>query len=72
MATWETVLGTVAFGLGNGGPSGLIYTYIGVYIGFVLIQISMAEMASMFVSHTSLRRSSFLVRNALQLNLERN
>jgi choline transport protein len=47
MATWETVLTTVAFGLGNGGPSGLLYTYIGVWIGFTLVAISMAEMASM-------------------------
>jgi choline transport protein len=47
MGTWETLLGTVAFGLGNGGPSGLIYTYIGVWIGFILVIASMAEMASM-------------------------
>ncbi|KAF2464360.1 amino acid transporter [Lindgomyces ingoldianus] len=47
MGTWETLLGTVAFGLGNGGPSGLIYTYIGVYIGFILVVASMAEMSSM-------------------------
>ncbi|KAF2729568.1 GABA permease [Polyplosphaeria fusca] len=46
MGTWETLLGTVAFGLGNGGPSGLIYTFIGVWIGFTLVSISMAEMAS--------------------------
>lgn len=47
MATWEAVLSTVAFGLGNGGPAGLIYTYIGVWIGFTLVVASMAEMASM-------------------------
>ncbi|RMD41004.1 hypothetical protein DV735_g4103, partial [Chaetothyriales sp. CBS 134920] len=47
MGTWESILATIAFGLGNGGPGGLIYTYIGVFIGFILISLSMAEMASM-------------------------
>lgn len=49
MGTWEALLGTVAFGLGNGGPSGLLYTYLGVWVGFFLIATSMAEMASMHV-----------------------
>lgn len=54
MCTWETVLGTVAFGLSNGGPSGLLYTYIAVWLGYILIAFSMAEMASMapYVSHS--------------------
>lgn len=47
MGTWETVLATVAFGLANGGPGGLIFTYIGVWLGFCCVSISMAEMASM-------------------------
>lgn len=47
MSTWESILATLAFGLGNGGPGGLIYTYIAVYIGFILVIVSMAEMASM-------------------------
>jgi amino acid permease len=47
MGTWEAVLATVAFGLGNGGPGGLIWTFIATYIGFILISMSMAEMASM-------------------------
>ncbi|RMZ85432.1 hypothetical protein DV737_g752, partial [Chaetothyriales sp. CBS 132003] len=47
MGTWEAILATVAFGLGNGGPAGLIYTYIATFIGFILISLSMAEMASM-------------------------
>ncbi|KAH7112914.1 amino acid/polyamine transporter I [Dendryphion nanum] len=45
--TWEALLGTVVFGLRNGGPSGLLYTYLGVYFGFGLVSTSMAEMASM-------------------------
>ncbi|WEW58032.1 hypothetical protein PRK78_003499 [Emydomyces testavorans] len=47
MSTWESVLGTAAFGLGNGGTAGLIYVYIGTVIGFSLVIVSMAEMASM-------------------------
>ena len=44
---WEAVLGTVAFGLLNGGTAGLIYDYIVVALLFMLVNISMAEMASM-------------------------
>jgi len=38
---------TIAFGLGNGGTAGLIYMYIIVVFFFSLVNISMAEMASM-------------------------
>ena len=38
---------TIVFGLGNGGTAGLIYLYIIVVIFFSLVNISMAEMASM-------------------------
>ena len=37
----------VAFGLGNGGTAGLIYMYIIVVVLFFLVNVSMAEMASM-------------------------
>lgn len=47
MSTWETLLGTIALALGNGGPAGLLYTYIVAYVGFTLTIASMAEMASM-------------------------
>ncbi|KAM5469156.1 hypothetical protein MauCBS54593_004508 [Microsporum audouinii] len=47
MSTWESTLGTAAFGLGNGGTAGLIYVYLGTVIGFSLVIASMAEMASM-------------------------
>lgn len=47
MGTWQGVLGTIALALGNGGPSGLLYTYIIAYAGFTLVVASMAEMASM-------------------------
>lgn len=47
MGTWETLLATIALALGNGGPSGLLYTYIVSYLGFTAVVFSMAEMASM-------------------------
>ncbi|KAK2877814.1 hypothetical protein FQN49_001171 [Arthroderma sp. PD_2] len=47
MSTWESTLGTAAFGLGNGGTAGLIYVYLGTVVGFALVIASMAEMASM-------------------------
>jgi amino acid transporter len=47
MSTWETILSTVAFGLGNGGPGGLLWTFLAAWFGFLLVGISMAEMASM-------------------------
>lgn len=47
MSTWEALLGTIALALGNGGPSGLLYTYLVAYAGFTLTVASLAEMASM-------------------------
>lgn len=47
MGTWESLLATIALALGNGGPSGLLYTYIVSYFGFTAVVFSMAEMASM-------------------------
>jgi len=47
MGTWETMLGSVAFGLANGGPSGLIYTFIIVWFLSIVTVASMAELASM-------------------------
>jgi len=35
------------FGLINGGTGGLIWMYIGTFIGFFAAIVSMAEMASM-------------------------
>ncbi|MCJ1286079.1 hypothetical protein MMC26_005421 [Xylographa opegraphella] len=47
MSTWESQLGTAAFALGNGGTGGLIYVYMATAVGFSMVIISMAEMASM-------------------------
>jgi len=47
MQTWQALLGTIVFGLGNGGTAGLIYLYIIVVVFFTFVNISMAEMASM-------------------------
>ncbi|KAK6824944.1 amino acid transporter [Apiospora arundinis] len=47
LSTWEVVLGTAAFGLGNGGTAGLVYMYILSFVGYIFVIASMAEMASM-------------------------
>jgi len=36
-----------SYGLINGGPPGMIYTYLGTVIGMCFVVLSMAEMASM-------------------------
>lgn len=41
------ILQFVTFGLGNGEPTGLLYSYLAALVGFTLVQASMAEMASM-------------------------
>ncbi|KAK5087455.1 hypothetical protein LTR70_009192 [Exophiala xenobiotica] len=65
MSTWEALLGTIALALGNGGPSGLLYTYLVADAGFVLTVASLAEMAS--IAPTSGRQypwvSEFAPRN---------
>ncbi|KAK8107543.1 amino acid transporter [Apiospora kogelbergensis] len=47
LSTWEVVLGTAAFGLGNGGTAGLVYMYILSFVGYIFVIASMAEMSSM-------------------------
>ncbi|KIW43323.1 uncharacterized protein PV06_04435 [Exophiala oligosperma] len=47
MASWETMLGTSIIGLINGGTAGLIWMYLVAWIGFLAVNTSMAEMASM-------------------------
>jgi choline transport protein len=47
IANQKMMNSTAGFALGNGGTGGLIYVYIGTVIGFTLIILSMAEMASM-------------------------
>lgn len=36
-------------GLANGGPAGLIYSFLIAWIGFLAVMASLAELASMFV-----------------------
>ncbi|KAE9988423.1 hypothetical protein EG328_011183 [Venturia inaequalis] len=45
--TWEIILIAPVGGLINGGLSGLLYSYIWTFIGFIFIVMSLAEMASM-------------------------
>ncbi|KAH6625722.1 amino acid/polyamine transporter I [Boeremia exigua] len=47
MSSWETMLGTAAIGLIDGGTAGLIWMYLICWIGFICVNTSMAEMASM-------------------------
>ncbi|KAK2793892.1 hypothetical protein FQN52_000223 [Onygenales sp. PD_12] len=46
MATWESILLTSTLGLTNGGRAGMVYIYIGSFVGFFSSVASMAEMAS--------------------------
>ncbi|OCT47673.1 putative amino-acid permease PB24D3.02c [Cladophialophora carrionii] len=47
MASWETILGTSIIGLINGGTAGMIWLFLVAWIGFLAVNTSMAEMASM-------------------------
>lgn len=46
-ASWEAILGVAAVGLSTSGSAGLIWIYFISWMGFIFINISMAEMASM-------------------------
>lgn len=45
--TWEVLLTATTQGLVDGGPAGLIWSYVWTFIGFTFIVASLAEMASM-------------------------
>ncbi|OBT68100.1 hypothetical protein VE03_01538 [Pseudogymnoascus sp. 23342-1-I1] len=47
MSTWEIALMTSAFALINGGTAGLIWGYLIVWMGYMLVFATIAEMASM-------------------------
>ncbi|KAJ6183696.1 hypothetical protein N7519_004997 [Penicillium mononematosum] len=47
IATWEVVLTLLAQGLTDGGTAGLIWGFLIVAAGFLLVFLSLAEMASM-------------------------
>ncbi|KAF4771459.1 hypothetical protein N7455_007747 [Penicillium solitum] len=47
IATWEVVLTLLAQGLTDGGTAGLIWGFLIVAFGFLLVFLSLAEMASM-------------------------
>jgi hypothetical protein len=44
----NTLCSVAVFGLSNGGTAGLIYVYIGTFIGMAAVVVSMAEMGSMY------------------------
>ncbi|KAF8855458.1 amino acid transporter [Acephala macrosclerotiorum] len=47
MSTWEIALMTSLFALINGGTAGMIWGYLIVWIGYMLVFATVAEMASM-------------------------
>lgn len=47
LSTWEAILSTAVFALGNGGTAGLIWGYLICMVGFGFVVASLAEMASM-------------------------
>lgn len=47
MCSWEVALGTSFFALYNGGTAGFIWMHLVAWSGFICINVSMAEMASM-------------------------
>ncbi|KAM6513953.1 hypothetical protein FALCPG4_015141 [Fusarium falciforme] len=47
MASWEFSLSVATVGLVNGGTAGLIWMFFICWVGFLLVNSSMAEMASM-------------------------
>lgn len=46
MASWETVGGSIAAGLLNGGPSAIVYGMVFSTIGSVAVAASLTELAS--------------------------
>lgn len=47
MATWEVILSVIASGLVEGGTAGIIWLFFLVWVAFIFINFSMAEMGSM-------------------------
>jgi amino acid permease len=48
-AIWEYLLVASTQGLINGGSAGLFWSYIWTFVGFTFVELSLAEMASMYV-----------------------
>ena len=47
MSTWEIALMTSEYSLLNGGTAGLIWGYLIVWVGYMLVFATIAEMASL-------------------------
>ena len=47
MGTWEVTLSATAAGLTNGGTGGMVWMFVGSYLCFGTIILSLAEMSSM-------------------------
>lgn len=47
MSTWEIALMTSSYSLLNGGTAGMIWGYLIVWVGYMMVFATIAEMASM-------------------------
>ncbi len=47
MSTWEIALMTSQYSLLNGGTAGLIWGYLIVWVGYMMVFATIAEMASL-------------------------
>lgn len=47
MASWEVALDVAAIGLTDGGTGGMIWIFFIVWLAFLAVNTSMAEMGSM-------------------------
>jgi choline transport protein len=48
MITWEGLFSVFVFGLMNGGPGGLLYGFLLVWLGYAAVVASMGELVSMW------------------------
>lgn len=48
MITWEGLFSVFVFGLMNGGPAGLLYGFLLVWLGYAAVVASMGELVSMW------------------------
>ncbi|KAM5357515.1 hypothetical protein ACJZ2D_016190 [Fusarium nematophilum] len=55
MASWEFSLSVSTIGLVNGGTAGLIWMFFICWVGFLMVNMSMAEMASISLTPTFCR-----------------
>ena len=68
--TWEVLLAASTQGMVDGGLAGLFWSYMWTFIGFSLVMLSLAEMASMAPTSGGKRYAS-IYRSIVSANLAR-